>query len=251
MTNLRETRKPTLAMIVAGAGILASVIGLALWAGPEQNETEPALPSTPLKALPAKESRRPEVAKSVDVQNAPNPTVPLPERAEDEMPQVQRQSPSPVATTPARPSGPPLQIMHTTPNERSSVGESTAKSPVPPQQDILNSSATTQTQTSESAAPQETPSLAFELAPGVVEPAAFYGDESAETPAQASAADAIAANLIKNVEEAAATGNDEILAATWDAEKEAADSNYRAIFGVSQYLLYSTEAAANALNSAK
>jgi|GEM_PF-5019968 len=99
-------------------------------------------------------------------------------------------------------------------------------------------------------APQaNTPVAAFELSPGVVEPAAFYADATGETPAQTEAANAIADNLMNNIEEAASTESEEALAATWDAEKETADSVYRNIFGVAQYLQKSTEAAAAAVGS--
>lgn len=88
----------------------------------------------------------------------------------------------------------------------------------------------------------------LELSPGVAEPAAFYADDAGGTPAQAEAVNAISENLMKNMDQAATVESDEVLAATWDAEKESADSNYRNIFGVAQYLQHSTEAAAAAVN---
>lgn len=253
MNVFKNPPRTFVSIIIAGAVMLSLAIGISFWFGNERYAPVPALARTPLEILPANGSREPEISKSADsvhIQSTAKPALPLPERAEEELSQVQRQSQASVVTTLVRPSRPPVQSGRTTTSERDTGVESPSESPATTRQPILNTPTAAQSQTSDSSEPQESPALAFELAPGVVEPAAFYGDESTETPAQVRAANAIAANLIENVEEAAATGDDETLAAVWDAEKEAADSNYRAIFGVSQYLLYSTEAAANALNSA-
>lgn len=89
----------------------------------------------------------------------------------------------------------------------------------------------------------------LELSPGVVEPAAFYARDTEVSSTQADAVNAISENLMKNMEQAASIANDEVLAATWDTEKESADSIYRNVFGVAQYLNHSTEAASAALRN--
>jgi len=89
----------------------------------------------------------------------------------------------------------------------------------------------------------------IELSPGVVEPAAFYVRDNEVSSTQAHAVNAISENLLKNMEQAASLSNDEVLAVAWDTEKESADSIYRNIFGVAQYLNHSTEAATAALKN--
>ena len=89
----------------------------------------------------------------------------------------------------------------------------------------------------------------FDLSSGVAEPAAFYVRDNEVSSTQAHAVNAISENLLKNMEQAASLSNDEVLAVSWDTEKESADSIYRNIFGVAQYLNHSTEAATAALKN--